>query len=340
GADPGRSPLPAPCSGNPAGPRDRPPAWSAPPPTLLAAAHGVCPPGLPRRARACRCVRRGCCPAPGQRARSWLLPVDADRDVGKLHLDGRMGFVHGDLDGRHGERAQHMVRNPFGQRFDQLQRLAGDDRFHLVRELGVVGGFRQVVAGRGGPDVRVQRNVHDEPLTVTALLFQHAVVAHGGNPAELDDVRARRLSYRHGPPYLAQAAATLTASREAPASCTRTPHAPLAAASAETASVAWSRSLGAAALPAVVSNEPRNRLREAPTSSLCPSWANCPVARSSSQLCSAFLEKPRPGSRMICSGATPAATNLSRSSVSSARTSATTSWYSAFGSAWRASPRR
>ena len=92
-----------------------------------------------------------------------------------------------------------------------------------------------------------------------------------------------------------------TASSDARTSCTRTPHAPAAAASADVAAVAASRPSGGRGAPsASASSAPRNRLRDAPTSTGKPQPVRTPVidgsARSSAQLCSAFLANPRPGS--------------------------------------------
>ncbi|MDI2023899.1 hypothetical protein PJL18_04448 [Paenarthrobacter nicotinovorans] len=90
------------------------------------------------------------------------------------------------------------------------------------------------------------------------------------------------------------------------------------------AAVAESRSNGAADLPATVRSEPRKRLREAATITLCPRTNNWSRFFRSSQFWFSFLENPIPGSTMICSGATPAAYSLSRTPLSSATTSSVT----------------
>jgi hypothetical protein len=122
------------------------------------------------------------------------------------------------------------------------------------------------------------------------------------------------------------AAATVTASSEAPTSCTRTPHTPAAAASAEIAEVASSRPAGGRGRPSVsASNRPRNRLREAPTSTGKPSSSNESSPRRRDQSCSAFFANPKPGSSTIALSATPAARAAPTRALNSARTSPTTS---------------
>ena len=74
---------------------------------------------------------------------------------------------------------------------------------------------------------------------------------------------ARHESCRTGPRPVV-AAATRTASSDAAGSCTRTPHTPPAAASAEIAVVAASRPSGGRGPSASASRAPRNRLRDAP----------------------------------------------------------------------------
>src|SRR3954469_4177352 len=132
----------------------------------------------------------------------------------------------------------------------------------------------------------------------------------------------------HGaPPVRAAttAAATRTASALARESCTRTPHVPAAAARAETAAVASSRSTTGRGSSPSASSLPRNDLRLAPTSTGRPRDISVSRCASSAQLCSAVLAKPMPGSTMICSIDTPAATTASTRAASSSCTSRTTS---------------
>src|SRR5262245_59058949 len=103
------------------------------------------------------------------------------------------------------------------------------------------------------------------------------------------------------------AAATLTASRLPTTSCTRTPQAPASAAIADTATVAYSRCVSGSGPPgpAGAMSSPRNRLRDAPTRIRRPMLAIRSRLASSAQLWRGSFAKPRPGSRMIDSGATP-----------------------------------
>ncbi len=108
------------------------------------------------------------------------------------------------------------------------------------------------------------------------------------------------------------AARTLSASTEARTSWTRTPHAPCRPARAEITAVAVSRPSGGRGSPsAPASNVPRNRLRDAPTSTGIPVPTSSGSARSSAQLCSPVLANPRPGSMIRLAGSTPAATAAS-----------------------------
>ncbi len=89
--------------------------------------------------------------------------------------------------------------------------------------------------------------------------------------------------------------------------------------------LACSRSSTPRATPSEpASRLPRNDLREAPTSTGKPRRLIGPSPRSSAQLCSAVLAKPRPGSSTIRSRSMPAARIASTRSASSSRTAATT----------------
>lgn len=112
---------------------------------------------------------------------------------------------------------------------------------------------------------------------------------------------------------LRRAASTRTASAVAETSWTRTAQAPRAAARADTAVVAASRARGGRGSPVTgsASNVPRNRLREAPTSTGRPSRAQASILASRAQSSSRALAKPSPGSTITCPGSTPPATTAS-----------------------------
>src|SRR5204862_4026866 len=130
-----------------------------------------------------------------------------------------------------------------------------------------------------------------------------------------------------------QAAATRTASALGGTTWTRTHQAPAAAASAVTATVAWSRSAGVLGAPSgPASSLPRKPFRDAPTrtGNVPPASVPSSATRASSgQLCSGRLPKPRPGSSTMRPGSTPACTTASTRLASSSRTSVTTSAYTA-----------
>src|SRR6185437_9562256 len=118
-------------------------------------------------------------------------------------------------------------------------------------------------------EVHPHRDVDDELLPVAALVLKHPVMAAYPEPAQLDpvvhdgpspEVRARDAPRCH-------AVATATASIDDATSCTRTPHAPRSAASPVMTAEARSRPAGGLSAPsASASRCPRNRFRDAPTS--------------------------------------------------------------------------
>ena len=72
---------------------------------------------------------------------------------------------------------------PLRQRLDEVDRLAGDDRGEPLGEDAVVGGEREVVAGRVGD---LQRRVDEEVLPLAPLVLEDAVKAAHPQPAQPD----------------------------------------------------------------------------------------------------------------------------------------------------------
>ena len=201
--------------------------------------------------------------------------VDDDRDVGELQRDRGVRLVHRHLDRLHPRVGEHVVRDPAGDRLDQVGGRAGDDRGGALRELAVVQGVGEVVGRGGGGEVQPDGDVDDEVLPVAALvLVDTPWWPRTRRPrSAMRSLTARyrgRAGARAAPSCIA--AATATASMDDATSCTRTPQAPAAATSAVIAAVAdlaAVRRAGAPSSPA--SSSPRNRLREAPTSTGNPS---------------------------------------------------------------------
>src|SRR5690606_8081287 len=120
----------------------------------------------------------------------------------------------------------------------------------------------------------------------------------------------RRLLHRFSPPWAAAAATgsartnastTRRARSMASTSWTRTRSAPCTTAVTTAARVPSRRSWGG-----VPRTSPRKDLREGPTRRGRPQWRNRPSWPSRTRLSWVRLPKPRPGSRMSCSRATPA----------------------------------
>ena len=175
-------------------------------------------------------------------------------------------------------------------------------------QLAVVHGLGQVVGRGGGRQVQPQRDVHDEVLPVPLLVVEDPVVAEDGEAGQGDPVS-------HGAPATARSRSALAPARSPVVAaatahgvqrCRRLvhPHPPHAGRGGQRGDRRGRR------LPAVRrprarrrrrAATPRNRLREAPISTGKPQPGPArPVidgsARSSAQLCSAFLANPRPGS--------------------------------------------
>src|SRR5215475_4409826 len=252
-----------------------------------------------------------------------------------------MGLVDGDLYLLDARFRQASLRQPLRQRLDQPHRRPAGQPHQPVGDGAIVDGKGKIVVGGRGPRIQPQNGVDDELLAVAALVLANTMPREHAQPFQRDPVQAHVTA----PAASRQACPTRTASALARTSWTRTHHAPAAAASAVTATVASSLSANGRAEPSgPASSLPRNRLREAP---MMTGKAGQPPRRetsarwvSSAQLCSASLANPRPGSTMICSGSTPAATTASTRRSSSSRTSPTTSRYTARSCMWSLCPRQ
>ena len=158
-------------------------------------------------------------------------------------------------------------------------------------------------------EIQVQHGVHDERLAVAALEIEHPVMADGGDAAQRDLVHAGlRISWCRRRPgcRAAMRAATLTASRLGPTSCTRTAQAPRKALMAVTAAVAASRSTGWP-LAGDGQEAAEEALAGAGHEDLVPHGLQHVQPLQQFPVLRLVLREAQSGSTMICSGATPAA---------------------------------
>ena len=247
-----------------------------------------------------------------------------------VQRDRRLRLVQGDLDGAAPAGRSARRRRCGRRRSRSGRRRAGDDRGGALGELAVVQGVGEVVGCGGrarGRATRVTSTTKSCPSRRSCSNTPWWPRTRRPRSAMRSPVTARPAARPGAAPRRRRAElqrrATATASIDAATSCTRTPHAPAAAASAEIAAVAASRPSGGRGAPSSsASSAPRNRLREAPTSTGKPErHAARPARRSSAQLCAAVFAKPRPGSSTIAARSTPASTAASTRASSSARTS-------------------
>ena len=96
--------------------------------------------------------------------------------------------MYDDLCRSHSRVAEADRGEAVGERLDQVDRLAGDDRLQRLRQRAVVDGVGEVVASAGRRQVDVQRHGDDEQLAVTTFVRQHAVAAVRAQAAQLDPV--------------------------------------------------------------------------------------------------------------------------------------------------------
>ena len=156
------------------------------------------------------------------------LPLDAHGDVADGEADGRGGLVDPHLRPPH-ERASGVAEDAFGdvlgEGLDEVVGAAEDLLVDGVGDLGVVDGARERIgtAGRGGG--QVQRHV-DHELADPLLLGEHAVMAPGADPGDLDAVQSRRA---HRRTLRRSRSPTRTAGSVDSTSCTRTAQAPCSA---------------------------------------------------------------------------------------------------------------
>lgn len=146
-----------------------------------------------------------------------------------------MRLVHGDRYPMNARVVQHRRGNALGERLDQVDGLACDDRGHSLCEFPVVDGIRDVIRCGGRRQRHRQTHIDSELLTVGALVVVYTVPTEHGESCQSDLV-----ARRHGAhPF--HAAATARASRVATTLCTRTAQTPARTASALVTAVARSR---------------------------------------------------------------------------------------------------
>src|SRR5918997_101403 len=251
-----------------------------------------------------------------------------DGDVSKGQRHRGSGFVHCHFYGLDPLVGQHVGGDSRGHRLDQVAGIPTDDLSGSLGQRAIVKRRGQLISGRSGAEIHPDCRVDDEVLPVCSLVLVHPVPAMHAQSREGDPVPGAVGAHRglHFAAPSCQAVATAMASRDDAASCTRTPQTPAAAASADTAAVAMSRSSARRVLPsAAASRAAKNRLRDAPSSTGNPRLVSTFRLPSNAQLCAAVLAKPSPGSSTSAPGSTPASTAASTRTTSSARTSATTS---------------
>ena len=186
-----------------------------------------------------------------------LRANDRDDHVIERQRNGCRGLVHADLHRRHARIRETRGRDPLGQRLEQIHRLAGHDGSDRKSERAVVSrvGERRRIA----PQSRCRRLARHRPRSPDPPR------ARDSNTPWCPRTSRPRSSMRSLIVRALHRAATRTASTSAPTSCTRTAHAPAAAANAvigRARVVALSRQGAARRQPA--SSRPRNAFREAP----------------------------------------------------------------------------
>ena len=105
--------------------------------------------------------------------------------VGEGVVDGGVGLVDGDLRADHALVAHDARGDGFGQGFDQVDGVAGQDRHGLIRNVGVGDGGRDVVGRARGLDPH--DDVGTEALFLGALEVVNAVVGQRPQSLEGDD---------------------------------------------------------------------------------------------------------------------------------------------------------
>ena len=259
-----------------------------------------------------------------------------------VQRDRRLRLVDGDLDGAHPRVGAAPRRRSRPATVSIRSRGSpADDRRPRARPARRSGRCRR---GRRTPrpaaEVQPDRDVDDEVLPVAPLVVEHAVVAADPQPAQRDPVahgapvarvraRRRRRACSHGGDRAT--ASTRGGARRAPAPPTPRPRGQRG----DRGGRASSRPSGGRSVPsASASSAPRNRLRDAPTSTGNPSAdAARPAVRSSAQLCFGGLGEAQPRvEHEHAPGRRRPRPRRRPGPRSSARTSATTSSYAASAS--------
>jgi hypothetical protein len=82
------------------------------------------------------------------------------------------------------ELGQQAVRDPDGQGFDQVQRLARDPFGNTLGHLAVVRGVADVIGLRRRGEIQVKHCVHNKRLALAAFKIKHSVMADGGHTGQ------------------------------------------------------------------------------------------------------------------------------------------------------------